>query len=74
MTVSSLYSAQSSALPRQLANVLQTPQAEFELRPVHVQVGGSDCGLFAVALCSGIVTSFTCSFKQIQMCQCVAIC
>ena len=66
------YSAHSSALTRQVATVLQTPQAEFELRHVDVQrqVGGSDCGLFAVAfataLCSGI-DPFTCSFKQTEM-------
>lgn len=66
------YSAHSSALMRQVATVLQTPQAEFELRHVDVQrqVGGLDCGLFAVAfataLCSGI-DPFTCSFKQTEM-------
>ena len=66
------YSAHSSALSRQVARVLQTPQADFELRHVAVQrqVGGSDCGLFAVAfataLCSG-VDPFSCSFKQTQM-------
>ena len=59
-------------LNRQVASVLQTPQADFELRYVDVQrqVGGSDCGLFALtfatALCSG-VDPFSCSFKQTQM-------
>ena len=66
------YSQHSSALMRQVAVILQTPQAEFELRHIDVQrqVGGSDCGLFAVAfataLCAG-KDPFTCSFKQAQM-------
>ena len=37
-----LYSAHSSALMRQVATILQTPQAEFELRHVQRQVGESD--------------------------------
>lgn len=66
------YSVHSSTLTRQVATILQTPQADFELRHVDVQhqVGGSDCGLFAIAfansLCSGI-DPFACSYKQAQM-------
>ena len=66
------YSVHSSALTRQVASILRTPQADFELRHVDVQrqVGGSDCGLFAIAfataLCSGL-DPFACSYKQSQM-------
>ena len=48
------------------------PRQDFELRHVDVQrqVGGSDCGLFALAfataLCSGL-DPFACSYKQMQM-------
>ena len=45
MTVCMLsYSAHSSALNGQVVSVLQTPQADFELRHVDAQrqVGGSD--------------------------------
>ena len=67
------YSVHSSNLTRQVAAILQTPHADFELRHVDVQrqVGGSDCGLFALAfataLCSGL-DLFACSYKQTQMC------
>ena len=42
------YSVYSLALTRQVSTI---PQADFELRHVDVQcqVGGSDCGLFAIA-------------------------
>ena len=66
------YSVHSSNLTKQVAAILQTPQADFELRHVDVkhQVGGSDCGLFALtfatALCSGL-DPFAYSYKQTQM-------
>ena len=50
------YSVHSSNLTRQVAAILQTPQADFELRHVDVQrqVGGSDCGLFALAFATAL--------------------
>ena len=65
------YSVHSSNLTRQVAAILQTPHADFELRHVDVQLkGGSDCGLFALAfataLCSGL-DPFACSYKQMQI-------
>ena len=66
------YSVHSSDLMSQVAAVLQTSQANFEMRHVDVQhqVRGSDCGLFALAfassLCSGL-DPFACNYNQAQM-------
>lgn len=66
------YSQHSSVLKRQVAVILQTPHTAFELRHVDVQrqVGGADCGLYAIAfataLCFGL-DPHSCSFKQAQM-------
>ena len=57
---------------RQVAAVLKTSNKAFELKHIDVQcqVGGSDCGLFAIAfataLCFGL-DPHTCSFAQAEM-------
>ena len=64
-----------SALMRQVAVILQTPQTEIELRHVNVQcqIGGSDCRLFAIAfataLCAGIIHLLAALSKR----RCIAI-
>ena len=66
------YSQHSSVLKRQVAVILQTPHTAFELRHVDVQrqLGGADCGLYAIAFATALCFSLdphSCSFKQAQM-------
>ena len=50
------YSQHSSVLKRQVAVILQTPHTAFELRHVDVQrqLGGADCGLYALAFATAL--------------------
>ena len=66
------YSMKSPTLSLQVAAILRSPTATIELSFTNIQrqIGGSDCGLFAIAcatsICNGLDPSI-CSYDQSNM-------